>query len=597
MANHWRVAEPCPPDLATVFGFEGMSVDHAKILSQLLWNRGLRTKAEAVGFLEPLWETHLHDPAQFRHMAAAIERVFRALENDERITVHGDYDADGVTGSTVLITTLRELESKRRGGVFPPIPSNVDFYIPHRDKEGYGLHRETVPKLFERGTKLIITVDCGIACVAEIALAKEQSMDTIVIDHHQFGETLPDGHLIHPGLPEETYPFKSLAAVGVAFKFSCALLDDARRRGLDIPPGWEKWLLDLVAIATVTDMVPMVGENRLLEIYGLRVLNKTRRVGLSALLESAGLVPGTLDAESIGFSIGPRLNAAGRMDHASLALRLMLSESPDEAKILAAELEQCNRNRQEATKKMMVEAEAKLEQQVIKVNGELPKVLMVWDEHWSPALVGLVAGKFTERFHRPTIAVGSHEGNWIGSGRSFATFNITEAMRSAGGEMLTRIGGHVQACGFALRDADFLPVIAERLVEQAAAVLTEQAMVDHCEIDQEISLDALDESLVKNLDRIAPYGMGNPRPVFLSRNVLVAQTDTVGSTKNHLRMKVVTPNGRRMSAIGFKLGSRAAEFPPGAFADIVYNVDINEWNGRREVQGKLIDIRLAEKSL
>ncbi len=587
MIKRWRVANPCPADFGGTVGVK----ESGAILSQLLWNRGLRSAEEVQNFLQPSWEDHLHDPNQFRHMAAAMARIFVALERGERITVHGDYDADGVTGSTVLMTTLREIERKIAQGPSTPLRfaqddklanSLVDFYIPHRDKEGYGLRRETIPKLQERGTGLIITVDCGIACVEEIALAKEQGMDTIVVDHHTFGEVLPDGFLIHPSLPEEGYPFKHLAAVGVAFKFACALLEEARRRGLDIPVGWEKWLLDLVAIATVTDMVPLIGENRLLETFGLRVLNRTRRPGLRALIEAAGLTYGEMDTESVGFAIGPRLNAAGRMDHASLALRLLLTETEIEARTLAMELERCNRERQEATKRMMEEAERELP-------ATLPKAIVLWKETWSPSLVGLVAGRFVEKFGRPVVAVGSHEGTWIGSGRSIAAYNITAGMRASGEGILTRVGGHVQACGFALNDATRLPELSERLVAHATAALSDEQIIPELLIDAEIPLEAVDLALTEQITSLAPFGMGNARPLFVSRGCSIVNADRIGSTKSHLRLTLLTARGRRVKAIGFKMGERFSDISIGGSMDLVYHVAVNEWNGSRSAECRIVD--------
>ena len=577
MEKRWQLAPTCPTGTDVEFGVT------STVQAQLLWNRGLRDRASVQQFLHVDWEQHLHDPSLFRAMSGALGRVFRALKEGEPIIVHGDYDADGVTGSTLLITTLREIERllvPERGAA----SSCIDFYIPHREKEGYGLHAATVGKLKERGTRLIITVDCGIACVDEIALAKQGAMDTIVVDHHQFGETLPDGFLIHPGLPEETYPFKQLAAVGVAFKFACALVDEARRQCLAIPVGWEKWLLDLVAIATVTDMVPLTGENRLLETYGLQVLNKTRRVGLLALIESAGLSLGTLDTESIGFGIGPRINAAGRMDHASLALRLLLAESTDEAKALASELDACNRERQEVTKKMMAEAEKNFQ-------ISSAKTIMLWDAAWSPSLVGLVAGRFAERFSRPVAVIGHHEGKWIGSGRSIPGFDITAAMRVAGEGILTRIGGHPQACGFALEDASQLPRLAERLQAYAQERVTEEDLIPSLSVDVALPLEQVREETYALIQTLEPFGEGNRRPVFLSTHVMVTTADTMGSTGSHLRLALVDGSGRRIKAVGFKLGSRAAEISVGSRMDLVYHLAQNEWNGRRSIECHLIDFK------
>jgi len=564
MTKRWHVAEPCPADLAENLGV-------AQAVAQLLWNRGIKTKDEADAFLHPSFEDHIHDGAQFRHMDAAVARVFESVAKKELVTVHGDYDADGVTGSALLINVLKELKAK------------VDYYIPHRDKEGYGLHRGTVPILKERGTGLIITVDCGIACVDEIALAKIDGMDTIVVDHHTFGEIVPDGHLIHPGLPGETYPFKSLAAVGVAYKFACALLKEARNRGLEIKEGSEKWLLDLVAIATVTDMVPLVGENRVLETYGLKVLNKTKRPGFLALFDIAGLEPGSITSETVGFGIGPRINAAGRMDHASLALRLLLSESQDEARLLAAELEEKNKERQNATKKMMKEAEEMMG------DAEPGNVIVLWKENWSPSLVGLVAGRFADKYARPVIAIGFHEKHWIGSGRSIPTYNITDAVKAAGEGILTRSGGHMQACGFALEDADKLETFRDRLLEHASAI-PEEEMIPLLEIDAEIPLSGLTMDAAELVSSMEPFGMGNKVPVFLSKNCRVLSADTMGATKNHLRLQLLDPTGRVVKAVAFKMGERAGEAPMGTNVDVVYNMSINEWNGRT-AEARVIDFR------
>ena len=573
MKSVWKIAEPCPVE----FTQEVRAT--SDVFAQLLWNRGIRSREEAELFLSPSWEKQVHPSDQFRHMSATIQRIFTALEQGERITVHGDYDADGVTGSTVIISTLREI-----GRHLSLDPTLIDFYIPHRDKEGYGLHRETVPKLVERGTRLIITVDCGISCVDEIAFAQEQSIDTIVVDHHQFGETLPDGLLIHPGLPEETYPFKKLAAVGVAFKLACSLLKEARQRGIPIQEGWEKWLLDLVAIATVTDVVPLVGENRALEYFGLKVLNKTRRPGLRALIESAGLEFGKMDTESIGFAIGPRLNAAGRMDHASLALRLLLAETDQEASGLAFELERCNRERQDVSRQMMEQAEERWS-----TRDQSSPVIIVWDREWSPALAGLVAGRFMEKYTKPVVVIGQHAGKWIGSGRSLSTYDITQAMKTAGEGILTRVGGHIQACGFSLEKEELLSVLAERLVAHANNTTRPEDWIPTRQVDAEISLASIDIPFVEHIDLLAPFGEGNRRPTFVSRGCTVVSADTMGAKKDHLRLQVLAPSGRRVKMLGFKQGDRLSEIGSGARIDLAYTLSINEWNGRRDAEGRLVD--------
>ena len=563
------------------------------VAGRLLLNRGIVTAEEAVDFIEPNWDKGIYDPMLFRRMPEAVARIFKALENGEKITVHGDYDADGVTGSAVLISTLQALEklmhdSARSTSDSRLTTSTIDAYIPHRDKEGYGLHSVTVDYLKERGTSLIVTVDCGIANVAEIAKAKELGLDTIVVDHHQFGEELPDAIIIHPKVPGETYPYKDLAAVGVAWKLACALCREARRRALPLAEGFEKWLLDFVAIATVTDMVPLLGENRVLEKFGMKVLNKTRRPGMRMLIKAAGYGPGALDTNSVAFGLGPRINAAGRMDHASLALKLMLAENEKEAGILAQRLEEQNRGRQKAMQQMLDEAEAQFAAMADASS------LGFWSETWSPSLVGLVAGKFLDRTGKPTIAIGRHGERWVGSGRSYNFFDITTAVRRAGDGILTHVGGHVQACGFSFHQDVAAATLVEKFMAEAAAALVGTETGPVLWIEAEIALTDVNWELVETLQKFEPFGEGNRRPVFMTRGLQVTACDLVGQTHNHLRCTLRDANGKSLKFIGFSFGKRAEEFSPGALIDVAYEVGVNEWNGRRDIQCKLLDARKAD---
>ena len=574
----WREAEPAPLDWRSAF-------KGSPVLAQLLWNRGIRTQEEAELFLAPSWESGRHDAHAFRHLDQALELVIDMLGRGERIVVHGDYDADGVTGSTVLITTLREIERCLDGA---RAESCVTSYIPHRDKEGYGLHERTVSTLAEQGVKLIITVDCGIASVAEIAKARALGIPVIVVDHHEFGEVLPDGLLIHPGLPEETYPFRHLAAVGVSFKFAEALLQRARERGCDIPVGWEKWLLDLVAIATVTDMVSLTGENRVLERFGLKVLNKTRRPGLLALMEEANLQPGKIDTEAIGFMIGPRINAAGRMDHASLALKLMLAESIEEARVYAKELERCNTRRQDVSRKMSEEVKKYLE----KGYGS---AIFFWDEAWSPALVGLVAGRVHDQTARPTFLMGYCEGQWIGSGRGPVGFNVAEAMRTVGDGILTRVGGHAQACGFALRDASLLPELRDRLEKYTKERFDAERARPALAIDASIALRELSWETWEELQAMEPFGQGNPRPTFIAKRILMTRAERFGGGDRHARFVFIDENGRSWRGIAFQSGEMSERFPMNSWVDVVFQLSRNEWQGRSTLELRVLDLRLANQ--
>ncbi|MCR4278784.1 MAG: DHH family phosphoesterase [bacterium] len=591
MQKEWRLKQPQESPLE-------ISGKHL-IAGTLLAQRGIDIQEKVDAFFRPNWEADIHDPFLFSQMKNAVERTFLALKSGERITVHGDYDADGVTGSTVVIATLREI-ARAMSGVDDPASSDtdvevknknrepcIDFYIPHRDEEGYGLHIDTIPILKQRGTTLLITVDCGIACVDEIALAKEEGIDTIVLDHHRFGDELPNGILIHPSIPNETYPYKNLAAVGVAWKFASALVTHARENGFEIKDGWEKWLLDLVAIATVTDMVPLDGENRTLLHYGLLVLNKTRRPGLESIIDASRITLGSITSETVGFTIGPRINAAGRMEHASHALELLLATEAEDAKERAGKLETLNRLRQTRTRGMMVGVDAEL------ADTEVGSVIALYDPTWSPALVGLVAGRVADRYARPCIAIGKHGEKWIGSGRAPDPVNITELVQKAGKGLLTRSGGHAQACGFGLDRDEDVEVFVKRFREMGETIRGDLPERPILQIDAELQLKDITWDLWNTLVAFEPFGMGNPRPIFCSRGLRVVSADRVGKQQDHLRMVLTDADGRSRSFIAFRLGERYGEVELGSCVDVVYDVSENMWNGRRDLSCRIVDFQKA----
>ncbi|MFH1078003.1 MAG: single-stranded-DNA-specific exonuclease RecJ [Patescibacteria group bacterium] len=578
MQKRWRVLES-----VSAMSPEAFPQLHP-IAVRLFANRGITDPLEAEAFLHPDWETGTHDPFLFSRMREAVGRVLEAIAIGERIAVHGDYDADGVTGTAVVLSALREVAM--RSGKDPDL---VEWYIPHRNDEGYGLHHENVHQLKGHGVMLLLTVDCGIASVDEIAAARAHGIDVVVLDHHAFGDILPDAILVHPRLPGETYPFGDLAAVGVAWKFAAALVVAAREQGIAVPDGWEKWMLDLVSIATVTDMVPVLGENRVLLKYGLLVLNKTRREGLKRLVLAAGRSFGSLDAETVGFVLGPRINAAGRMDHASLALRLMLAEGEEEAAGLAGELEALNRARQQATDRMMREAEGLL------VDIEKHRAVAVWHPEWPPSLVGLVAGKIMDRTGKPCIAIGRNAGMWIGSGRSPGTFDITSCVRKVGEGILSRFGGHTQACGFSLEKDEDVPTFADRFRAEADATLTDEDVIPVLDTEALLTLEDIDWKLVETLQAFEPFGIGNLKPHFATHDVLVEESALVGQAGNHLRCVLRSPGGAVQKFIGFKMGSRLPDLAVGKRVDVVYDVGVNVWNGRTEIQCSLVDCRSSEE--
>ncbi|MBI4093241.1 MAG: single-stranded-DNA-specific exonuclease RecJ [Candidatus Kerfeldbacteria bacterium] len=547
-----------------------------RVLLQLLYARGMVDKQEIERFLDPDYQRDIHSPFTFRHMQRAVERIARALKNNEKIVVYGDYDADGVCATAILTETLKAL-----GG-------QPDIYIPFRETEGYGLNMAAVKEIAARGTRLMLTVDCGTTNVAEVDLAQQSGMEVIITDHHDQPPELPRAFaLINPELRDETYPYRHLAASGVAFKLAGALLSHTRNGASlgrpALPLGWEKWLLDLVAISTVTDMVPMLGENRVLVRFGLSVLRKTRRVGLRQLVASISSELDQVDEETLAFQVGPRLNAAGRMNHASTAYRLLVTDDLAEAKKLSAELSQTNQERQRTTEAVVNEALSQI--------GEKPTpyLLVAQGTNWPVGILGLVAGKITDRFNRPTIAMTTSQGRIVGSGRSIEAFDITAALGKAN-DYLERFGGHPQACGFTVKPAaevaDFIRTL-QRLAQQQ---LAERDTTRVVEVDAEVILDDINWDLVNDVDRLSPFGVGAPRPRFLSRGLRVVAVDTVGKDGQHLRLHVSHATSTVHKTIGFRFGSWFDQLNPGDVVDLVFEVGVNQWNDSRQIELKIIDL-------
>ncbi|MEK7105350.1 MAG: single-stranded-DNA-specific exonuclease RecJ [Patescibacteria group bacterium] len=575
MDKRWVVAEPISSEISATF-----PELHPSIV-QVLWNRGLRSQEEMDIFLSPDWSRDVFSPFEFTRMQEAVDRVFAALASGEMITVHGDYDADGVCGSTVLMSTLREVSRAL------DLTTQTSVFLPHREKDGYGLSLKTVEHLHENEkTKLIITVDCGISNGGAIARAKELGIDAIVCDHHQMPEVLPEGAiLLHPLVPGETYPNKKLCGTGVAFKLACGLIHEARKQGANFPEGYEKWLLDLVAIATVTDVMPLIGENRTLEKYGLVVLNKTRRPGLQALIKAAGIEDKDLDTWSIGFQLGPRINAAGRMNHANAAYNLLMVEDPAEAEQLALALNLSNTDRQKASEELY-----QLAKQQLGVAGER-KILFAVGDGWSIGLAGLVAGKLMNDYGLPVFVICKLEaGHYAASGRSLHGFDVTAAMKTCG-QYLMKFGGHPQACGMSCADEENLTAFMAAMSDQAATYFLKKDATPTIQIDGELDPKRVDWDLVSGLHDLEPFGEAHPRPLFVAYGLTLNAFDTVGSDKQHLRL---TAGGKKM--IGFRFGEWVQKLTINDKIDVVYEIGVNEWNGNKEIQLRIVDLRLCQNT-
>ncbi len=587
VSKQWRVYDTVPDEIRARFP------DLPLPITTLLYNRGITDPAEADAFLDPQYERDLHDPFLFRDMRKAVERLIAAIQKGERITIHGDYDADGVDASALLYTTLKKLGA------------NVHVFLPHRELDGYGLVMKTVEKLGEDGTKVLITCDCGIANRPEIARGNELGIDTIITDHHalpvrQAGmpPELPDAFAtIHPLVPGETYPDKGLAGGGVAFKLAQGLLQQARitipERCADIPVGWEKWLLDFAALSSVGDMVPLLGETRTLVRYGLVVMQKARRPGLKKMLERAGVLdplglrkPKEITSETLAFQMCPRINAAGRMRHAEDAFRLLVTEDEDEAEICAVALEALNKDRQKAVEKIMFEAR----NQIVMGEQDKKEVLIVHGAEWPAGLVGLVAGKLSEEFYRPTFALGKKEDGWVGSGRGIPEFHMMEALSSMP-EMFVKYGGHPQACGFTVRH-DAFDAFHEKMRGHATTVLSGLELIPTLWVDAEVRLSDINWELHGLLERFQPFGEKNREPRYLIKAAQVESAEAMGNEGKHLRLKLVD-DGVRMKVVGWRFGEWATRLTRGDRIDLVCTIEINEWNGNRELQVKIHDLRKA----
>ncbi len=572
----WEVAEQISEEFKNKFP----EID--PVILQLLANRGIKTQEQIDEFLYPDYSQDIHDPFLFLDMEKAVERVFGGIEKKEKIVVHGDYDADGVCSALVMVSTLSAMGA------------DVGVYIPHRELEGYGLNMQTVEELGKNGVKLIITTDCGISNRLEIKKAAELGIDVIITDHHAEPPELPSSAfaIIDPHLAREKYPFKELSGAGVAFKMVQAILRSSRfaSSGLQLDPeAFEKWLLDLVAIATITDIMPLLGENRTIVKYGLLVLNKTQRIGLKKLIESLSLNKNKdLDAKNVGFQIGPRLNAAGRIDHANQAYELLKTDDVKEVQNLVDALNKTNESRQSLSEKVMGEAKAQIGEEI----GE-EKVLFALGEGWPVGIVGLVAGKIADKFWRPTFVMTEREDVIMGSGRSIPEFDIMEGLRAAK-EFLSHYGGHAGACGFTLKNKKDFKKFKKALQKFAEKKLDGADLTPTLEIDAEVHLEKINWELFGLLEKFAPFGRANERPRYLGRGMSVESLESVGTNGNHLRINLSQGNGLRKKFIGFCFGDWCQKLKIGDKIDVVFEVDVNEWNGNRELQMKIVDLKLNE---
>lgn len=544
------------------------------VILNLLFQRGLKTQEEIDKFISPDYSKDLNNPLLFKNMPKALDRIYSARDKGENVLIYGDYDADGVCGSAILHKTFRKI------GI------TFQTYLPDREKEGYGLNQKAIQQFAEENVNLVITVDCGISNANEVSLANKLGMEVIITDHHYIQEKIPDAIcIIHPSL-DPSYPFGSLSGGGVAFKLAQALLADPRS-GLSKLEAevFEKWLLDLAAISTVADMVPMTGENRVIVKYGLFVLAKTKNLGIKKLMEVSQVNENKLDTFTIGFQLAPRLNAAGRMSHANNAYRLLTTENIEEAIIIAHELNKKNIERQNLTQ-VYYEA-SKL--QIGKVSEDIPAVFAV-GQGWNKGIIGLVASKLTQEYSRPAIVFSKDTTDdfYTASARSIPELNLIEALGELNGYFM-RYGGHKGAAGFSIKQ-ELLEEFQGKFSELCKNKLKGVAFIPEITIDSKIKISQIDWQMIESLDNFLPYGEANPKPKFLIEGAVVVLAETVGQDSSHLRL-IVKDEGIKRKIICFGFGSVCELLKPGDRLNAVCEIGVNEWNGNKEIQLSLNDFK------
>lgn len=539
---------------------------------RILIRRGVDETSAARAFLRPHL-ADLHPADALPDVEPAVERLEVALRAGETILVHGDYDADGMCAAALLTLGLREL-----GG-------RVEPFVPHRTRDGYDLSEAGIARARAAGASLIVTADCGVTAGAAVRVAARHGIDVVVTDHHRPGSELPPAiAIVDPLRSGDSCALRGLAGVGVAFKLLSVLCD---RAGVPMPRLNQH--LDLVAIGTVADQMPLIGENRILVRAGLKVLERTRKPGLRALLDHAGVPPGEpVSTQHISFRVAPRLNSVGRMADAGTGLRLLLATDVEEAARLASHLERQNADRRRTDASVFEEVRARVRAELEPAD----RIVVVWGDDWHPGVIGIVASRLVESVHRPAIVISFDGDVGRGSGRSVDGFHLFDALLRCE-DLLERFGGHRVAAGLTVR-RDNVERLAERLRSLARAELAAREPVQELRLDLEVPLERVEPQLLRWLNHLAPFGAGNPRPVLMVRGVDLDRPARVGTDGGHLRL-ALRRDGRRVKAIGFGLGRRLGEARSLERADVAIEIAENRWNGRRELQAHVVDFRPAER--
>ena len=541
-------------------------------ISQILNNRGINDEKDAEIFMNPSLE-YLRNPFLMKDMKKATERIKKAIENKERIYIYGDYDVDGVSSTSILYIYFKSID-------YP-----VKYYIPNRLEEGYGINEDAIRKISNDGCDLIITVDCGITSVNEVGLANELGIDVIITDHHECQSDVPDAYaIVNPKQDDCNYPFDMLCGCGVAFKMIQALTDEEEFKTSMFD------YLEVVTLATICDIVPLIDENRIIVKNGLKLMKEGKNLGLRELIKVCGIETSKIGSSHIGYSVGPRINASGRLGHSYLGVQLFTTDLEDEAKEIANILEAKNIERQMIESKMYKEAE-----DVISSSESYKddKVLVVAKEGWQHGIIGIVASKLTEKYYKPTILLTIEDGEATGSARSIKGFSIFDALVSCK-DLMNKFGGHEQAAGLAL-NAENIEELRKRVNKIADYNLNKDDLIENIKVEYELEEESATLDLVDNLHKLEPFGLSNPSPRFIMRDLLLTNIYKMGKNKQHL--KLICENEKSYECVGFNMAYLAENFQEGDKIDVLFQVDENNFNNDRKVQFLLKDIRLSHPKL
>ena len=537
-------------------------------ICQILKNRGICTEKDSEIFMNPSLD-YLRDPFLMKDMQKAVDRIKLAVEKNEKIWIYGDYDVDGVSSTSILCL------------YFKSIGYNVDYYIPNRLEEGYGINEDAIKLISSRGCDLIISVDCGITSVSEVNTANDLGIDVIITDHHECQSEIPSAFaVINPKQEDCNYPFDSLCGCGVAFKMIQALTPKE-----EFKTSMYNYL-EIVTLATICDIVPLIDENRIIVKNGLKSMKEGKNIGLRELIKVCGVESDKIGSSHIGFAIGPRINASGRLGYSYLGVELFTTQSQEEAVEIASILEEKNNERQMIEAKMYHEAE-----EMLKSNSRYndDKVLVLAKEGWQHGIIGIVASKLTEKYYKPTILLGIENGEATGSARSIKGFNIFEALIKCK-DLMTKFGGHEQAAGLSL-DSDKVEILANEINKFADYNLTEDDMIENVNVEFELQENVINLNLVEELHKLEPFGLNNPNPRFIVRNYILKDLKVIGKNQQHLKLSI--EKEKSYECIGFNMSHLKSMYKVGDKVDVLFQLDENNYMGNRKVQFLLKDIRLA----